>query len=88
MAKSAGFGNSLQPNEAGCRVCRQRGECNMQNGQRQAIKSMLKLIYLCERARALHKIDKLRRHLQLTGGAGGVQQRERGQRGARAVWQQ
>lgn len=36
---------------------------DMQNGQRQAIKSMPKLIYL----RELHKIDKLQMHLELTG---------------------
>lgn len=45
---------------------------DMQNGQRQAIKSMPKLIYL----RELHKIDKLQMHLELTA-------RGKGQRGRR-----
>lgn len=65
--KRAGFGNSLQPNEAATEwQKRGRGVAgwgDMQNGQRQAIKSMPKLIYL----RELHKIDKLQMHLELTG---------------------
>lgn len=64
--------NQMRQLQSGKRGARGSGWGDMQNGQRQAIKSMPKLIYL----RELHKIDKLQMHLELTG-------REEGERGKR-----